>query len=176
MLTTDLMILSLSATKRVIDMAYVMSSAELCAKAEDLVYNHKTLYIMGCFGAPMIPKNKIRYTNNNKYNMTPDRRAMIENASEDTFGFDCVGMVKALCGDWCADTHRTYGGTEVYKVGNRLFYGHDKLVPDADAKGMLNYCVDVSRKWDEVVPGEFLWVSLSWARVKWCVSFTLKKL
>ena len=31
------------------------------------VLNYKTLYISGCFGAPMSPKNKERYKNNNAY-------------------------------------------------------------------------------------------------------------
>lgn len=34
-------------------MAYIMTAAELAAKARDVAENYKTLYVRGCFGAPL---------------------------------------------------------------------------------------------------------------------------
>ena len=71
-------------------MGYVMKAQTFVNKAKDIANNYKTLYIMGCFGAPMTKANKKRYTSNYAYNAQPSRKKMIENASSDTFGFDCV--------------------------------------------------------------------------------------
>ena len=42
----------------------MMKSSELVAKATDIAKNYKTLYVIGCFGAPMTAANKTRYTQN----------------------------------------------------------------------------------------------------------------
>ena len=66
----------------------MMKSSELVNKAKEIATKFKTLYVMGCFGAPMTASNKTRYCNNHSYNKDPDRQAMIKSASADTFGFD----------------------------------------------------------------------------------------
>ena len=49
----------------------------------------KTLYVMGCFGAPLgYGNNRTRYKNNHSYNKQYSRQQMIDKASVDTFGFD----------------------------------------------------------------------------------------
>lgn len=68
----------------------MMKSKTFIEKLIDAAQNHKTLYVMGCFGAPMTAANKTRYTQNHKYNRQAARTAMIKAASADTFGFDCV--------------------------------------------------------------------------------------
>ena len=50
-----------------------MKDLDFIAKAKDIANNYKTLYIMGCFGAPMSDKNKQRYTRNHPYNRRADR-------------------------------------------------------------------------------------------------------
>ena len=62
----------------------------------DIAKNYKTFYVMGCFGAPMTAANKTRYTQNHEYNKAADRVAMINAASADTFGFDCVCLIKGV--------------------------------------------------------------------------------
>lgn len=74
----------------------MMTNKELAAKLIDVVKNYKTLYVMGCFGAPMTASNKKRYTQNHEYNRRPERTAMINAASADTFGFDCVCLIKGI--------------------------------------------------------------------------------
>lgn len=46
----------------------INTAAELAAACRDVARNHKTLCIMGCFGAPMNAANKVRYTRNHCYN------------------------------------------------------------------------------------------------------------
>ena len=46
----------------------MMKSSELVAKVTDIAKHYKTLYVMGCFGAPMTAANKTRYTQNHSYN------------------------------------------------------------------------------------------------------------
>ena len=46
----------------------IKTAKELAAAAENVAKNYKTLYVMGCFGAPMNETNKKRYCNNHRYN------------------------------------------------------------------------------------------------------------
>ena len=43
----------------------VMTSDKFISIAKNIANNYKTLYILGCFGSPMTPANKKRYTSNN---------------------------------------------------------------------------------------------------------------
>lgn len=130
-------------------MGKVMTAAKLVEKAIDVAKNHKTLYVMGCFGAPMTAYNKQRYTNNNKYNRRPERTAMINAASADTFGFDCVCLIKGLLWGWSADKNAIYGGAKYKSNG----------VPDYGADTMINVCSGVSTNFSNIVPGEAVWKS-----------------
>lgn len=107
----------------------------------------KTLYVKGCFGAPMNAANKKRYTNNLQYNK--NRADMINAASADTFGFDCVCLIKGILWGWNADVNKQYGGA-VYKSNG---------VPDVGADGIVNYLQHVSTDFSNIVPGECVWMS-----------------
>lgn len=106
----------------------------------------KTLYVKGGFGAPLTQRNKDRYIRLYNYNMK--RAASINAASEDTFAFDCVCLVKGLCWGWNGDTSAVYGGAE-YKKNN---------IPDFTVDGMLDYCDNVSDDFSTIIPGEVLWM------------------
>lgn len=127
----------------------ITTGKELAATAMNVAENYKTLYVMGCIGAPMSAKNKERYSNNYSYNSKPERVAKIKAATSDTFGFDCVCFVKSLLWGWSGDKTKTYGGA-VYESNN---------VPDINEKAMLNACTDVSTDFSDIQEGEFLWVS-----------------
>ena len=89
-------------------MSYVMTAKQLADKATNIAKNYKTLYVMGCFGAPMTDANKKRYINNGAsdgYNARSDRKAMIQAATADTFGFDCVCLIKGILWGWCGDAN-----------------------------------------------------------------------
>lgn len=126
-----------------------MNNLDFIAKAIDIACNYKTLYVMGCFGSPLTASNKIRYCQNHSYNKDPERTAMIQNASADTFGFDCVCLVKGILWGWDGDTSKTYGGATYASNG----------VPDVGADTMINYCEDISSDFSNILPGEFVWMS-----------------
>lgn len=128
----------------------MMKASELVAKVIDIAKNYKTLYVMGCFGSPMTTANKARYTQNHSYNKAADRVAMINAASADTFGFDCVNLIKGVLWGWCGDKGKSYGGAK-YTING---------VPDIGADTMIGKCKDASATgWDKLDPGEVVWTS-----------------
>ena len=131
----------------------MMKASELVSKVVDIAKNYKTLYVMGCFGAPMTVANKTRYINNganNNYNAQATRKAMINAATEDTFGFDCVNLIKGVLWGWCCNKAKTYGGATYTSNG----------VPDIGADQMIAKCADASASgWDKLDPGEVVWTT-----------------
>lgn len=126
-----------------------MTNIELANKVKDVAKNYKTLYVMGCFGAPMTAGNKKRYTQNHDYNKQSARTKMINAASADTFGFDCVCLIKGVLWGWNGDKSATYGGAK-YKSNN---------VPDIGADSMIKVCKDVSTDFSKIEVGEAVWMS-----------------
>lgn len=126
----------------------MMTNTEFVAKLKDIATNYKTLYVMGCFGAPMTAANKKRYTQNHSYNKQASRTAMINAATSDTFGFDCVCLIKGVLWGWSGDKNKTYGGAGYACNG----------VPDIGADTMIGRCSGVSTNFDSLVPGEAVWM------------------
>ena len=127
----------------------VMTAAAFAETARKIATNYKTLYIMGCFGAPMNNTNKTRYCNNNSYNKQAARTNKIKSASADTFGFDCVCLIKGILWGWKGDTNKTYGGAS---------YASNS-VPDVGADGIMKYCTDVSTNFSNIELGEIVHMS-----------------
>lgn len=128
-------------------MTVLMTATDFINRLKDIANNKKTIYILGCFGAPMVPKNKTRYSKNNDFNA--GRAGLINACSSDTFGFDCVGLIKAILWGWRGDVTATYGGA-TYKANG---------VPDIGANSMMNtYCKDVSKDFSNIIPGEAVWM------------------
>ena len=126
----------------------VKTGAELARRCEAIAKNYKTLYVHGCFGAPMKEAVKGYYLTNTSYNAQADRQAMIRAASADVFGFDCVCLIKGILWGWRGDLTHNYGGA-VYKSNG---------VPDINADMMINQCTGVSRDFSKVEVGEALWM------------------
>lgn len=126
-----------------------MKDQVLIETLKKIANEYKTLYVMGCFGAPLNDKNKQRYCNNHQYNKSADRQAMIKAASSNTFGFDCVCLIKGVLWGWSGDTSKTYGGATYASNG----------VPDISADGMIQFCQNVSTDFSTIVPGEAVWLS-----------------
>ena len=125
----------------------VMTGTELAARCRDVAENYKTLYVMGAFGAPLNDKNKARYCDNHSYNRKATRQKMIKAATADTFGFDCVNLIKGVCWGWIGDLSKTYGGAKYATNG----------VPDTNADGMIKICDDVTTDFSHVEVGEAVW-------------------
>ena len=125
-----------------------LNNIEFTKKLVDIAKNCKTLYVMGCFGAPLNEKNKERYCKNHSYNKKSARTKMIREASEDTFGFDCVNLIKGILWGWNGDKSKNYGGA-VYKSNN---------VPDTNADGMIALCKELSTDFSKIEIGEAVWL------------------
>lgn len=128
--------------------AKITTGKQLAERALDVAQNFKTLYVMGCFGSPMTPANKTRYCNNHTYNKAATRQRMINAATEDTFGFDCVCFIKGLLWGWYGDTAKQYGGAAYTSNG----------VPDISADGMIAVCSGVSTDFSKIEVGEAVWL------------------
>ena len=123
-----------------------MKSTVFVEKLKEIATKYKTLYVMGCIGSPLNAKNKARYTTSNdahKYNKQADRTAMINAASADTFGFDCVCLLKSVLWGWNGNKNKTYGGA-VYESNG---------VPDIDATDMFEKCSDISSDFSKISVG-----------------------
>ncbi len=126
----------------------ITTAAQLAQRAIDVAKNYKTLYVMGCFGAPMNSANKTRYCKNNPYNTAASRKKMINAASADTFGFDCVCLIKGLLWGWNGDKNKTYGGAGYNCNG----------VPDIGADSMIKVCKEVTTDFSKIEVGEAVWM------------------
>lgn len=126
----------------------IKTNVELAAAAKRAATEFKTLYVMGCFGAPMTQKNKERWIDGYAFNRREDREPKIRAASADTFGFDCICFVKGLLWGWEGDAGQVYGGA-AYKSGG---------VPDIGADQMLKACADVSEDFSDIQIGEYVWM------------------
>lgn len=132
-------------------MSTVMKASEFVEKLKDIALNHKTLYVMGCFGAPMTAANKKRYTDNHSYNRQASRTKMINAATADTFGFDCVCLIKGVLWGWDGSKTKLYGGAKYASNG----------VPDVGAEVMINLCSNISTDFSNIKVGEAVWMSPS---------------
>lgn len=131
-------------------MAKKMKASEFVKRVKDVATNYKTLYVMGCIGAPLTTANKKRYTTNHSYNKAAARVKMINKATPDTFGFDCVCLIKSILWGWNGDRNTSYGGAR---------YGTNG-VPDVNADKMIQLCYDVSTIFDDNIEvGEALWTN-----------------
>ena len=128
----------------------VMTSTKFVEKVVDIAKNHKTLYVMGCFGAPLNGSNVTRYQNNHSYNRQKERKSLIKSvANKNYFGFDCVCLIKGVLWGWNGDLSKTYGGA-TYASNN---------VPDIGADKMITECSDVSTDFSKIEVGEAVWMS-----------------
>ena len=126
----------------------MMKSTDFIAKLKDIATNYKTLYVMGCFGAPMTAANKKRYTTNHTYNKQATRTKMINAATADTYGFDCVCLIKGVLWGWNGNASKVYGGAG-YAING---------VPDIGADNMITKCSGISTDFSKIVPGEAVWM------------------
>lgn len=130
----------------------IKTNRELVAALLDVVNKHRTLYVMGCFGAPLTGGNVSRYCTNHDYNKKAERTAMIKAAADKSppvFGFDCVCLIKGLLWGWTGDGSKTYGGAS-YAVNG---------VPDISADQMITKCAGLSTDFSKIEVGEAVWLA-----------------
>lgn len=132
----------------------MMKASELVRRHIDVAKNYKTVYMWGCFGAPVtsatITNKKAQYPS--WYNSSKVEK-LKKIVGKSYFGFDCVNLTKGILWGWAGDKNATYGGAKYASNG----------VPDTSADGMITKCKDVSSTgWDKMLPGEGLWMPGHW--------------
>lgn len=125
----------------------VMQASEFVRRLKEVAEKYETLYVYCAFGAPLTAENKARYIKEHSYNKKADRSKMINAADEDTFAFDCSGLIKGILWDWDGDLSRQYGGANYASNG----------VPDIGANFLIKECTDVSSDFSNLTVGEALW-------------------
>lgn len=125
----------------------IKTNKELVTACVDVARNYKSLYVLGAFGWPMTADKKNRAKKAQSFNSRADRTAKIDAATADTFGFDCVCLIKALLWGWNGDASKGYGGAEYQANG----------VPDINDGQMLKVCTDISEDFSKIQVGEYLW-------------------
>ena len=126
----------------------MLTAKELANAAREVAQNYKTLYVLGCIGAPMTVGNQNRALDAQNYNRQAARKKKIQAADANTFGFDCVCLIKSLLWGWQGDPKKSYGGA-VYKSNG---------VPDVNADGMIALCKNVSTDFSNIQVGEAVWM------------------
>lgn len=125
-----------------------MNNYELAAKCLSIALTRKTLYVLGGIGYRLNAAGKQRALNAYAYNRKPARKKMIEAATDDTWAFDCVCLIKSLCWDWSADKNAVNGGAKYLSNG----------VPDVGADYTITLCSGVSTSFKEIQIGEAVWM------------------
>lgn len=125
----------------------IETAQQLADACRDAV-THRSLYVYGCFGAPMTAENQDRAIRAYAYNRSLSRQKKIRAATPETFGFDCSGLIKGLLWGWEADASKAHGGA---------VYGSNH-VPDQNADTIIGCCSDVSEDFGTVLVGEAVWL------------------
>ena len=118
--------------------------AQMCRAAAQ----RKTLYVYGAFGCPLTEENKQRILRGYAYNRRTDRKAKIQSADADTFGFDCSGLIKGILWGWKGETDSRYGGA-VYGAND---------VKDQNADTIIKSCLQLSEDFSCLQVGEVVWM------------------
>ena len=103
-----------------------MNSSEFIAKAKDIC-DKKTMYIQTALGTPLTKANKLRLASASPFNS--QRSAKIFEASEDTLGFDEIGLISYISG-----------------------------IKFKDFGQLMSQCFDISKDFSEIVPGEIVFM------------------
>ena len=121
-----------------------------------IALNSKTLYVKGGFGLVLNARGKERAINSYDYNKK--REAKIKAMPNDSFGFDCCGLVKGCAGGYDGNLKKTYGGA-IYNADHTLGKDHD--IPDVTEKGLIDIC-DCVDKCKKIINPDIPVASLLW--------------
>lgn len=126
-----------------------MKDKQFIEKLKNIADGFKTVYMLGCFGAPVTEK-----LISDKAKQLPDWYTAKKQADlrkligKGYFAFDCVNLIKGILWGWTGDPNAAYGGAK-YASNN---------VPDTNADGVIKLCKDVSADFKNILPGEAVWM------------------
>lgn len=122
-----------------------MTDKEFIEKLK-LAVNCETLYVKGGFGLTLNAKGKQRAINSYEYNKKREKK--INAMPDNSFGFDCCGLIKGVYWGFVGDPKKVYGGA-TYKSGG---------LADVSEIGLLSLCTDISNDFNNIIPGELLYL------------------
>lgn len=132
----------------------IFTIKEFLAKINQAL-NVRTLYVNGCFGAPLNYKSNLtRYTTNNTYNKNHAetiKKAAAKAAADGVpiFGGDCHCTYKGFAWGWDAKADEIYGGAQYQSNG----------LPDCTiTTERTKYCEGFSTDFSNIVPGEMVFM------------------
>lgn len=111
------------------------------------ISREKTLYVNGAFGRNLTEDAKQYYINGWSYNRRIDRKPKIQKADSDTYGFDCICLIKAIRMGWNGDKNDPKCGVKYISAW------------DLTEKGILDSCTEKSNDFSKIEVGEYLYMS-----------------
>jgi len=127
----------------------VMDVDTFINKLKDVEKNYNTRYVLGGLGEPLTKSNKDRFANDNN-NIEKYWRDEIIKAPDDSFAFDCSGLIKSILWGWNGDRSKSRGGA-VYKPDSNN-------VPDATADSLCSekHSTNMSSDFSNIERGEIV--------------------
>lgn len=125
----------------------LMTNTQFAAALKKIATEYDTVYVLGCFGAPLTSATLGRYLNAYSYNK--ERESILRPLiNKGYFGFDCVCLIKSVLWGWNGDASQSYGGAKYASNG----------VGDISADQMIGICSQVSTDFTNIEVGELLWM------------------
>lgn len=129
-----------------------MKASDFVTNLYNIIIKKKTVYAWGMFGS-IITKTRVQEKAKQYPYWYTERKitsvfSPLYGSDPPVWGFDCIGLVKAVLWGWDGDETKTYGGA-VYASNN---------VPDLSADAMIGRCSGVSSDMSSIAVGEFLWM------------------
>ena len=106
----------------------------------------RTYYVKGGFGIVLNETGKERVIKSYKYNR--DRADKIRALPDDTFGFDCCGLIKGVIWGFWGNELLVYGGASYKSNG----------LDDLGEKGLFQKCTNINDDMSNIRAGEFLYM------------------
>ena len=88
----------------------MMKVKEFVERLLDAAENHVTLYVMGVLWGSHDARQQSPLYHKSQIQQRPGPGAMINAASADTFGFDCVCLIKGILWGWNGDASKFTAG------------------------------------------------------------------
>ena len=129
-----------------------MKASNFVSKLCSIATGKKTVYAWGMFGS-IVTKSIVQAKAKQYPYWYTDRKiasvfSPVYGSNPPVWGFDCIGLIKAVLWGWSGDEKKTYGGAVYASNG----------VPDLSADAMIGRCVKVSSDMSNISIGEFLWM------------------
>lgn len=120
---------------------FPLNANDFVSQLKRIATEHKTVYAWGMFGSK-ITKSSVT----SKAKQYPEWYKSRDYSSlygKNYYGFDCIGLIKAVLWGWSAEFGARYDSNEV---------------PDVSANNMILRCLDVSSNFSDIAVGEFVWM------------------